>query len=29
MNLFSTGSNLSADVCSTLFGSVSILSLSG
>ncbi len=27
MNLFSTGSNLSADVCSTLFGSTSILTL--
>ncbi len=29
MNLFSTGSNLSADVCSTLFGSTSILTLTG
>lgn len=28
MNLFSTSSNLSADVCSTLFGSTSILTLS-
>jgi len=27
MNLFSTGSNLSGDVCSTLFGSTSILTL--
>ncbi len=29
MNVFSTGSNLSADVCSTLFGSTSILTLTG
>ncbi len=29
MNVFSAGSNLSADVCSTLFGSVSILTLTG
>lgn len=29
MNLFSTSSNLSADVCSTLFGSTSILTLTG
>ena len=28
MNLFSTSSNLSGDVCSTLFGSTSILTLS-
>ena len=28
MNLFSTGSNLAGDVCSTLFGSTSILTLS-
>lgn len=28
MNMFSTSSNLSADVCSTLFGSTSILTLS-
>ena len=28
MNIFSTSSNLSGDVCSTLFGSTSILSLS-
>ena len=27
MNLFSTGPNLSGDVCSTLFGSISILTL--
>ena len=27
MNLFSTSSNLSGDVCSTLFGSTSILTL--
>lgn len=29
MNLFSTSSNLSGDVCSTLFGSTSILTLTG
>ena len=29
VNLFSTSSNLSADVCATLFGSTSILTLSG
>ncbi len=29
MNIFSTSSNLSGDVCSTLFGSTSILTLSG
>ena len=29
MNLFSTSSNLTGDVCSTLFGSTSILTLSG
>lgn len=29
MNLFSTGPNLSGDVCSTLFGSTSILTLTG
>ncbi len=29
MNVFSTGANLSADVCSTLFGSTSILTLTG
>lgn len=29
LNLFSTSSNLSGDVCSTLFGSTSILTLSG
>ena len=28
MNIFSTSSNLSGDVCSTLFGSTSILTLS-
>lgn len=27
MNIFSTSSNLSGDVCSTLFGSTSILTL--
>ncbi len=29
MNIFSTSSNISADVCSTLFGSTSILTLTG
>ena len=29
MNLFSTSSNLSGDVCSTLFGSTSIITLTG
>ena len=29
MNIFSTSSNVSADVCSTLFGSTSILTLTG
>ena len=29
MNIFSTGPNLSGDVCSTLFGSTSILTLTG
>jgi len=29
LNLFSTSTNLSGDVCSTLFGSTSILTLSG
>ena len=29
MNIFSTSSNLTGDVCSTLFGSVSILTLTG